>query len=72
MLHLDQWFEEEQPIDVHPKDPYKRIDILPSARKITVKVDDVVVAESAANNMFLYETLLRPRYYLPKTSVSRK
>lgn len=66
----DQWFEEEQPISVHPKDPYKRIDVLPSARKITVKVDGVLVAESS-NNMFLFETLLRPRYYLPKSSVRK-
>ena len=65
---IDQWFEEDQPIYVHPKDPYKRVDVLPSARKITVKVDGVVVAESS-NNMFLFETGLRPRYYLPKTSV---
>lgn len=69
MLRADQWFEEEQPIHVHPKDPYKRVDILPSMRKITVKVDGVLVAESLSN-MFLFETLLRPRYYLPKSSVS--
>lgn len=68
MLRADQWFEEEQPIHVHPKDPYKRVDILPSMRKITVKVDGVLVAESLSN-MFLFETLLRPRYYLPKSSV---
>lgn len=65
----DAWYEEDQPIYGHPKDPYKRIDILPSSRKITVKVGDVVVAESTLN-MFLYETMLRTRYYMPKTAVS--
>ncbi|KAI4256302.1 MAG: hypothetical protein LQ352_002136 [Teloschistes flavicans] len=64
---LDAWYEEDQPIYGHPKDPYKRIDILPSSRKITVKVGDVVVAESTLN-MFLYETMLRTRYYMPKTA----
>ena len=66
----DQWFEEDQPIYVHPKDPYKRIDILPSSRRVTVKVAGTVVADSS-NNMFLYETGLKPRYYLPLTSVGR-
>ncbi|KAL8836037.1 MAG: hypothetical protein Q9170_003082 [Blastenia crenularia] len=65
---LDTWFEEDVPIYQHPKDPYKRIDILPSSRKITVKVGDVVVAESVLN-MFLFETLLRTRYYMPKTAI---
>ncbi|KAL8795439.1 MAG: hypothetical protein Q9195_002028 [Heterodermia aff. obscurata] len=65
---LDAWFEEEEPIYAHPKDPYKRIDILPSCRNITVKIDGVTIAESSSN-MFLFETMLRPRYYLPKTSL---
>ncbi len=69
-MMVDTWFEEDQPIYGHPKDPYKRIDILPSSRKITVKIDDVVVAESS-NNMFLFETSLRTRFYMPKPSVSQ-
>ncbi|KAL8694125.1 MAG: hypothetical protein Q9218_001178 [Villophora microphyllina] len=64
---LDAWYEEDQQIYGHPKDPYKRIDVLPSSRKITVKVGDVVVAESTLN-MFLFETMLRTRYYMPKTA----
>lgn len=47
---------------------YKRIDILPSSRKITVQIDGQTVAESNAA-MFLQETTLPMRYYLPKTSV---
>ena len=63
------WFEEDQPIYGHPKDPYKRIDILPSSRKVTVKIDGTLVAESS-NNMFLFETGLRARFYMPKPAVS--
>lgn len=66
---LDQWFEEDMPIYGHPKDPYKRIDILPSSRTVTVKIDGVIIAESS-NNMFLLETMLRTRHYMPKTAVS--
>ncbi|KAK4690394.1 hypothetical protein P7C71_g6384, partial [Lecanoromycetidae sp. Uapishka_2] len=64
---LDQWFEEDMPIYGHPKDPYKRIEILPSSRTVTIKVDGVTIAESS-NNLFLLETMLRMRYYMPKTA----
>ncbi|KAL8716970.1 MAG: hypothetical protein Q9225_005742 [Loekoesia sp. 1 TL-2023] len=65
---MDGWYEEDQPIYGHFKDPYKRVDIYPSTRRITIKVDDVVVADSTFN-MFLFETMLRPRYYMPKTAI---
>jgi len=64
----DAWFEEDQQIYDHPKNPYTRIDILPSSRRITVKLGGVVVAESS-NPSFLFETGLRTWFYLPKTSV---
>ncbi|KAL8941432.1 MAG: hypothetical protein Q9216_002237 [Gyalolechia sp. 2 TL-2023] len=69
--YSDGWFEEDAPIYGHFKDPYKRIEILPSARRVTVKVGDVVIADSTYN-MFLFETMLRPRYYMPKTAVQWK
>ncbi|KAK1716710.1 uncharacterized protein BDZ83DRAFT_634478 [Colletotrichum acutatum] len=43
---MDQWLEEETPIYVHPKDPYKRIDILPSSRPVEVKVAGKTVAKT--------------------------
>ncbi|ORX95874.1 hypothetical protein BCR34DRAFT_187234 [Clohesyomyces aquaticus] len=65
---MDQWYEEDVPIYQHPKDPYKRIDILSSSRSVKVALDGVTLAESN-NPQFLLETSLRPRYYLPPTSV---
>ena len=69
LVCLDGWYEEDAPIYGHPKDPYKRIEILPSSRTVHVKVDGVTIAESS-NNQFLFETMLRTRYYMPKTAVS--
>ncbi|OAG09602.1 DUF427-domain-containing protein [Paraphaeosphaeria sporulosa] len=66
---LDQWFEEDVPIYQHPKDPYKRIDILSSTRPVKVALDGVTLAESSSP-LFLLETTLRTRYYLPPTSVN--
>jgi uncharacterized protein (DUF427 family) len=66
---LTAWFEEDLPIYQHPKDPYKRIDILPSSRSIKISLNDTVLAESS-HPLVLLETSLRPRYYLPPTSVN--
>jgi uncharacterized protein (DUF427 family) len=64
----DRWLEEEQEIFVHPHDPYHRIEVLPSTRRIRVHVDGVPVAESARPQI-LFETGLPPRYYLPADDV---
>ncbi|GAB1317957.1 hypothetical protein MFIFM68171_08167 [Madurella fahalii] len=66
---MDAWFEEdERLLGSHPKDPYKRIDCLPSSREVRIEVDGVVVARST-DNVFLHETGLRTRYYLSPTSI---
>ncbi|KAK8058271.1 hypothetical protein PG994_008719 [Apiospora phragmitis] len=63
------WFEEDERIYVHPRDPYKRIDILPSTRPVRVFVGGQLVA-SASSAMHLYETGLPVRYYLPATAIA--
>ena len=68
---MDAWFEEDEQIFVHPKDPYKRVDIKRSSRHVKVQIDDMTIAETS-NAMFLFETMLRPRYYLPATCVDQK
>jgi len=65
---MDAWFEEDTPIYVHPKDPYKRVDVLPSTRHIEVKIDGITVADTH-NPTLLLETLLPTRYYMPKTAL---
>ncbi len=65
---MDRWFEEDEEVYVHARDPYTRIDILQSSRNIRVEVDGVTVAESDKPR-FLFETGLPIRYYLPKTDV---
>ncbi|KAL7957310.1 hypothetical protein V8C34DRAFT_187330 [Trichoderma compactum] len=60
----DTWLEEDLPIYGHPKDPFKRIDILPSTRPIEVRIAGKTVAKASFAN-HLHETGLRIRYYLP-------
>ncbi|KAF4967062.1 hypothetical protein FSARC_5353 [Fusarium sarcochroum] len=67
---IDQWLEEDEPIFVHAKDPFKRVDILHSQRPIEIKVEGKTVAK-AVSSMHLFETGLPTRYYLPLTSVDQ-
>jgi uncharacterized protein (DUF427 family) len=65
---MDHWFEEDEEVYIHPRDPYTRVDILASSRRVQVEVDGVIVADSTSPRL-LFETGLPTRYYLPKTDV---
>jgi uncharacterized protein (DUF427 family) len=65
---MDAWFEEDEEVFTHARDPHTRVDILPSSRHVRVEVDGVTIAESSSPKL-LFETGLQVRYYLPKTHV---
>ena len=65
---MDEWFEEDEQVYVHPRSPYTRVDVLPSSRHVEVEIDGVKVADSV-RPVLLFETGLPVRYYLPKTDV---
>ena len=65
---MDAWFEEDEQVFTHPRDPYTRVDILPSSRHVRVELGGVTIAETTKPTL-LFETGLPVRYYLPKTHV---
>ncbi|MFF3326352.1 DUF427 domain-containing protein [Streptomyces sp. NPDC002889] len=65
---LDHWYEEEEEIFVHPRDPYKRVDALASTRHVQVEIQGTVVADTRAP-VLLFETHLPIRYYFPREDV---
>jgi uncharacterized protein (DUF427 family) len=65
---VDAWFEEDEQVYVHPRDPYTRVDTVHSSRRVRVEVDGQVVAETS-RPVLLYETGLPTRYYIPKLDV---
>ena len=65
---MDHWYEEDEEVFVHPKDPYHRVDVLESSRHVTVRVNGEVVAETDRPKI-LFETGLPPRYYIPEEDV---
>jgi uncharacterized protein (DUF427 family) len=66
---LDAWFEEDEEVFVHPRNPYARVDALRSTRHVRVELDGVVLAESGSP-VIVFETGLPPRYYLNRTEVN--
>ena len=65
---MDAWFEEDEEVYVHPRDPYTRVDILPSSRHLEVVVNGVKVADTHQPRL-LFETKLPTRYYVPLVDV---
>lgn len=65
---VDAWYEEDERVFVHPRDPYHRIDTFLTSRHIHVEVDGVTLADSTRASA-LYETGLPTRYYLPRADV---
>ena len=65
---MDGVFEEDEEVFVHPRDPYTRIDVLRSSRRVEVRSGDTLVAESTRPRM-LMESGLPVRYYLPRDDV---
>src|SRR3954451_25248931 len=65
---LDAWFEEEEEVFVHPRNPYARVDALRSSRTVRVEVDGAVLAQSSAP-VLVFETGLPARTYFDRTAV---
>jgi len=64
----DAWFEEDEEVFVHPRNPYVRVDALRSTRSVRVELDGTVLAESSSPVM-VFETGLPTRYYFNRTEV---
>jgi uncharacterized protein (DUF427 family) len=66
---LDAWYEEDEQVFVHPRNPYVRVDALRSHRHIRVSLEGITLAESAAP-VLVFETGLPTRYYFDRTDVN--
>jgi uncharacterized protein (DUF427 family) len=58
------WYEEDEQVVVHARDPHKRVDTLRSSRRVQVYAAGQLVADSR-RPLLLFETHLPLRYYLP-------
>lgn len=65
---MDAWYEEEEEIFVHPRDPYKRIDAVHSSRHVRVRIGGETVADTH-RPCLVFETGHPVRYYIPREDV---
>ena len=65
---MDAWYEEDEQVFGHARDPYKRVEILPSSRHVRVVLGGETIADTHYSRLLL-ETGLPVRYYLPEQDV---
>jgi uncharacterized protein (DUF427 family) len=65
---MDAWYEEEEEVFVHARDPHQRVDVLASSRHVQVVIAGEIVADTRQPYL-LFETSLPTRYYIPREDV---
>jgi len=65
---VDHWIEEDEEIFGHARDPYSRVDVRPSSRRVQVTLNGETIADTR-RGMFLFETGHPTRYYIPQQDV---
>ncbi|MBV9425557.1 MAG: DUF427 domain-containing protein [Solirubrobacterales bacterium] len=65
---MDHWFEEDEEVFVHPRDPYHRVDLLRTERRIRISLDGQLLAETDRGTA-LFESNLPTRWYMPADDV---
>ncbi|CAN5444433.1 hypothetical protein BH23ACT9_BH23ACT9_34580 [soil metagenome] len=65
---MDAWFDEDEQVHGHLRDPYHRVDTRRSSRRVVVRCGEEVLAESS-RPMVVSETGLPNRFYLPAADV---
>ena len=65
---MDAWYEEEERVLGHPRDPYHRVDTRESSRHVRVVLDGKTLADSCRPRL-VFETGHPTRYYLPPEDV---
>jgi uncharacterized protein (DUF427 family) len=65
---MDKWMEEDEELFKHARDPFKRVDALPSKRHVRVVIDGHTVADTRRPHL-VFETNHPVRYYIPQEDV---
>ena len=66
---LDAWYEEDEQVFVHPRNPYVRVDALRSHRRVRASLEGITLAETTTP-VLVFETGLPTRYYFDRTDVA--
>ena len=67
---MDAWFEEDEEVFKHPRDPKVRVEALHSSLRVEVRLAGTVIADSH-RPVLVFERDLPVRYYLPDADIRR-
>ncbi|MGI8627161.1 MAG: DUF427 domain-containing protein [Geodermatophilaceae bacterium] len=65
---LGTWFEDDDEVFAHPRDPFHRMDTHPTGRHVVVRAGGETVVDTT-RSIAVYVTGLAVRYYLPEADV---
>lgn len=65
---VDAWYDEDERVEGHLRDPYHRVDVRRTSRRLRLSFDGGLLAETD-RPMLLTETGLPNRYYVPAEAV---
>ena len=65
---MEAFYEEDERIAGHAADPYHRIDVRQTSRRLTVRDEDRVIADTSRPRV-LYESGFAARWYVPREDV---
>ncbi len=67
---VDGWFEEEEPVQLHARNPYHRVDCLKASRRLRVELGGQVLVDTT-DTVAVFETALEPRLYVAPDHVRK-
>jgi uncharacterized protein (DUF427 family) len=65
---FDAWYEEDERIVAHPRDPFHRVDFRRSSRHVRIELDGEPIADTRRPTL-VFESRLPVRFYLPREDV---
>ena len=65
---VDEWYEEDEKVHGHPRNPYHRVDCVRTRRRLRVEVAGATLVDTD-DTLGVYETALEPRLYVRRALV---
>jgi uncharacterized protein (DUF427 family) len=65
---VESWYEEDEEVFMHPRNPYHRVDSVRTSRRLRVEVGGVQLVDTK-DTVGVYETSLEPRLYVSRDHV---
>lgn len=66
---VDRWFEEDEEVVGHPRNPYHRVECLRTHRRLRVTAGATLVVDTT-HTMAVFETALDPRLYVERAQLT--